>query len=161
LNVELGRGAPGDPARGKAVFAKNCAVCHTLFGEGGKVGPDLTTADRKNKGYMLTNIVDPSVYIRQEFVSYNVTLQDGRKLAGLVGEATPESVTLLNVVNNEVQKSKVARADIDEMTASPVSLMPEKILDSLSYAEIKDLFLYLASDPPAKSKEATPTPKDG
>jgi putative membrane-bound dehydrogenase-like protein len=153
LNVELSRGAPADPAKGKAIFTKSCAVCHTLFGEGGKVGPDLTTADRKNRGYMLANIVDPSLYIRQEFVSYNVTTLDGRKFSGLVGEASPEAVTLFNVVNDQVQKTKLVRADIDDMKASPLSLMPEKILDALSYAEIKDLFAYMSSDRPAKPKD--------
>jgi len=28
--------APGDPARGKAVFSKNCALCHNADGSGGK-----------------------------------------------------------------------------------------------------------------------------
>ena len=48
LNTELGRGK-GYAASGKILFTKNCAVCHTLFGEGAKIGPDLTTADRKNR----------------------------------------------------------------------------------------------------------------
>ena len=28
-----------DPSHGRAVFAKNCATCHILFGEGSKLGP--------------------------------------------------------------------------------------------------------------------------
>ena len=32
----------GDASRGKEVFKKECAKCHTHSGEGGKVGPDLT-----------------------------------------------------------------------------------------------------------------------
>src|SRR5207302_5972630 len=31
-----------DPAKGKLVFAKTCATCHKLYGEGGAIGPDLT-----------------------------------------------------------------------------------------------------------------------
>ncbi len=53
LNVALSREKGADPLRGKVHFAKLCASCHQLHGEGGKVGPDLTTADRKNRGYML------------------------------------------------------------------------------------------------------------
>ena len=83
LQVELGSGT-GDPKHGKELFTKHCAACHTLFGEGGKVGPDLTTADRKNRDYLLTHIVDPSLYVRPEFMSYNVTTLDGRRLTGLV-----------------------------------------------------------------------------
>jgi cytochrome c553 len=31
----------GEASRGRAVFARTCFQCHTLFGEGGKVGPTL------------------------------------------------------------------------------------------------------------------------
>ncbi|HEY1376978.1 MAG TPA: PVC-type heme-binding CxxCH protein, partial [Gemmataceae bacterium] len=54
----------GVAARGKDVFTKTCATCHTLFGEGGKTGPDLTGSDRRNREWLLTNIVDPSGVIR-------------------------------------------------------------------------------------------------
>ena len=158
LNIALSRGS-GDPLKGKLLFTKNCAVCHLLHGEGGKVGPDLTSADRKNRGYMLTNIVDPSGYIRPEFVSYNVLLHDGRKLSGLVAESTAESITLVNVVNDQVQKTPIARNNIDELSASPTSLMPEKLLDTLNDDDVRDLFAYLQSDPIAKPKDMPPARK--
>ena len=161
LGAELGRGA-GNSAHGKELFVKNCAACHTLFGDGGKVGPDLTSADRKNRDYLLTHIVDPSLFIRPEFMSYNVTTHDGRRLSGLVVEPSDAGVTLVNVIENKQVKVTVAKKDIDEMLPSPVSLMPEKILDTLQYQEVRDLFAYLQSDGP-KDKPAPPPPvaKDG
>ncbi|OWK43782.1 PVC-type heme-binding CxxCH protein [Fimbriiglobus ruber] len=155
LGVILGREGPGDAARGKAVFTKNCATCHTLFGEGGKVGPDLTTADRKNRGYMLTQIIDPSGYIRPEFVTYKVDTVDGRALTGIVAETASGAVTLLNVVDNKPVKTVVAQTDIDKMAASPVSLMPEKLLDTMTDAEIRDLFAFLTAD---VTKTSAPQP---
>jgi putative membrane-bound dehydrogenase-like protein len=153
LNNFMVRNPGGTAMAGKAVFTKSCAVCHTLFGEGGKVGPDLTASDRKNRIYLLTHIVDPSLYIRPEFVSFNITLADGRKLNGLVGESAGESLTLLNVVNDQVQKTVLAKANIDEMFPSPVSLMPEKLLDTMKNEEVRDLLAYLQSEPPAKPKD--------
>ena len=38
----------GDAARGKPLVVQHCLNCHQLFGDGAKVGPDLTAADRKN-----------------------------------------------------------------------------------------------------------------
>jgi putative membrane-bound dehydrogenase-like protein len=152
LTRELQVGGRGDPARGKVLFTKHCGACHQLHGEGGKVGPDLTTADRKNRTYMLAQIVDPSGYIRPEYVVHNVTTTDGRKLSGIVTESSAESVTLVNVVNDQPQKTVVAKADIEDMKPSAVSLMPEKLLDTLSYPEIVDLFAYLASDGPGPGK---------
>src|SRR5262249_7313930 len=36
--------APRDLSLGRALYAKTCQQCHTLFGVGGKVGPDITGA---------------------------------------------------------------------------------------------------------------------
>jgi putative membrane-bound dehydrogenase-like protein len=138
---------PGDKVNGKALFTKTCGTCHTLFGEGNKVGPELTGADRKNLDFLLTSVVDPSAYIRPEFVAHIVSLKDGRTLTGLVAESSPQTVTLLNEKN---ERTVIARDKIEEMSASPVSLMPEKILDPLSEQEIRDLFAYLQSDGPGK-----------
>jgi cytochrome c551/c552 len=44
----------GDAVRGKAIYAARCGTCHTLFNEGGKVGPDLTGYDRRNANDMVT-----------------------------------------------------------------------------------------------------------
>ena len=142
INIALGK-ETGDAVRGKVLFTKSCAACHQLFGEGGKVGPDLTTSDRKNRTYMLTHIVDPSGYIRPEYLVYSVLTKDDRKLSGIATE-TAEGVTLTNVVNDQVVKVTVPKADVAEMLPSPVSLMPEKLLDSLTNGQIADLFAYLA-----------------
>jgi len=142
LGATLSRGA-GDRAAGKVVFTKNCATCHTLFKEGGKIGPDLTGADRKNRVYLLTQIVDPSAIIRQEFLAYVVNVKDGRALTGLMVESTPETVTLVDAKN---VRSVLRRDQIDEMKASPVSLMPEKLLEPLDDKQIRDLFAYLQGD---------------
>jgi putative heme-binding domain-containing protein len=148
LNLMMSREKPGDAAKGKAVFEKSCAACHPLFGEGGKVGPDLTTADRKNRMSMLTNVVDPSGYIRPEFITHKVNTHDGRTMSGVVVEKSAESLTLANYVNNKVEKASVAKRDIDTLEPSGVSLMPEKLLDVLSETEIRDLFAYVMQDAP-------------
>lgn len=159
LKRELGI-APGNVANGKVLFTKHCATCHTMFGEGGKIGPDLTTADRKNRDYLLLHIVDPSLYVRPEFISYNVTTLDGRKLIGLVSaaESNEGTVTLVNVIDNKPVKSAVAKKDIDDMLPSAISLMPDKLLDTLEYQDVRDLFAYMQSDAKAPAKDA-PKPK--
>jgi len=163
LNLIMNRDGLGDPARGKVLFSKHCAACHQLFGEGGKVGPDLTTADRNNRQYLLTHIVDPSLYIRPEYLNYKINTVDGRTLTGLAKEQG-ESITVTTVVNNQVQAVVVPKADIEEMLPSPISLMPEKILDSISNDEIRDLFAYLMinpAGPPAGNPKSPPVATPG
>src|SRR5581483_9522413 len=62
----LAKGA-GDALRGKALVTKHCLSCHQLFGEGAKIGPDLTAVDRKNLEVLLPNVIDPSAVIREGF----------------------------------------------------------------------------------------------
>ena len=146
LNLNMSRAKPGDPANGKVIFTKTCAACHQLHGEGTKIGPDLTTADRKNRMYMLMNIVDPSGYIRPEYITHTVNTLDGRTATGVVVEQSPESLTLANYVNSKVEKAVIAKRDIDKLEPSSVSVMPEKLLDTMTDDQIRDLFAYLASD---------------
>jgi putative heme-binding domain-containing protein len=146
VNLILSRGK-GDPARGQALFKQHCAACHALFGEGNKVGPELTGADRKNREFLIVSVVDPSAVIRPEYVAYTVITADGRSLFGLVVEQTPEAVTLLNEKN---ERTVVPRRKIEKMEPSPVSLMPEKLLDPLDDQQICDLFSYLQAEGPPR-----------
>jgi putative membrane-bound dehydrogenase-like protein len=139
----VGRDAKGNPAEGKKVFQTACGVCHKLFGEGNTIGPDLTSADRQNTDYMLAQIVDPSAYIRPEYLSFHAELKDDRVIDGLVVESSPSSVTLLDR-NNE--RHVIPRAQLSELKESTVSLMPEGLLEGLTPDGVMDLFAYLRSD---------------
>jgi putative membrane-bound dehydrogenase-like protein len=133
----------GNLESGHKLFMKHCGVCHTLHGEGEKIGPDLTSADRKNREALLLNILDPSGTIRPEYISQTAVLVDGRVLTGLVIESSPQQIT---IVDAKQQKTTVARSDIEQIEPSSVSLMPERLLEQLGEQEIRDLFRYLQSD---------------
>src|SRR5262245_11431639 len=141
--VRILHAAKGDRASGRALFIKHCGNCHTLFGEGSKVGPDLTSADRKNREVLLVNILDPSGYVRPEFVSQTAVLLDGRVLTGLVTESNAQQITL---VDAKAQRTTLARGEIEQLEPSAQSLMPERLLETLAEQEIRDLFSYLQSD---------------
>jgi putative heme-binding domain-containing protein len=133
----------GDAANGKPLMIKYCGICHQLFGEGNKIGPDLTGVDRKNLSILLANVVDPTAVIRPEFVAYTAETADGRVLNGLLASSTPESITLLD---NQNMRTILARDEIESLEPMSISLMPERILDPLSDQELRDLFAYLQSD---------------
>jgi len=133
----------GNVIEGKRVFERTCAACHNIFGEGGNIGPELTSADRKNTEFVLMNIVNPSSYIRPEYVNYELETKDGRILNGLIVESSPASVTLLDALN---QRAVLDRDQIKALKQSSVSLMPDGLLEALKPQEIIDLFNYLQSD---------------
>ncbi len=139
-NLHMIIARPGDAAKGRELFKVTCAICHTLKGEGAKIGPDLTGYERDNLDFMLPAIVDPSLGIREEYTLYNLTTKDGQVLAGFVSENTPQFVTLLDAAGN---KTKFAREDIKSLVASPTSLMPEGLLNAFGPEQTRDLFTYL------------------
>ncbi len=134
------RAAAGDKRAGKAIYMKHCGVCHRLFDEGNHVGPELTKANRGDRQALLTNIVDPSSVIRKEYASYVLTTESGQVLTGVLAEQNAASVTLLDAKN---QRTRVRRDEIDQLEESPVSLMPEKLLEQLTPQQLRDLFAYL------------------
>jgi putative membrane-bound dehydrogenase-like protein len=140
------RAGSGDAAAGKALFVRHCGTCHRLFGEGNQVGPELTHANRKNTDELLATLVSPSAVIRKEYLSFLVHTTDGRVLTGLLVDQTPGSVTLLNAKN---ERTAIARGEIETIDESPTSLMPENLLNQLKPQELRDLFKYLQSEPPA------------
>ena len=144
INVSLNLSV-GDAVRGKPLFQKHCGNCHMLFGEGNKVGPDLTGAERKNREFLMSSIVDPSAVIRKEYFNYVVETKDGRVLTGLLVETTPQAVTILDAKN---QRTQVAQEDVAQIERAAQSIMPEKILDDLDADQVRDLIRYLQSDPP-------------
>jgi putative heme-binding domain-containing protein len=139
------RAGAGNPYAGKKLFANSCAQCHTLFGQGGQVGPDLTTYKRDDLANMLLNIVNPSAEIREGFETYLAVTRDGRALMGFLLERDNRVVVLRTPDGQDV---RLERANLDELRAVPQSLMPEGLLDGLSEQQVRDLFAYLRSTQP-------------
>ncbi len=130
---------PPDLAFGRAVFAKTCQQCHTLYGTGGKVGPDITGSNRSDLGYLLENIFDPSAVVPKEYAATKIDLADGRSVTGIIKEETKTTLTV--VTANETLTIPVA--DIDKRTPSPLSMMPDDITKQLTEPELRALVAYL------------------
>jgi putative heme-binding domain-containing protein len=127
-----------DVSHGRAVFARNCAQCHTLYGTGGAVGPDLTGSNRFNLDYVLQNVIDPSAIIAKEFQVTLVRTKDGRVVSGIAQEAE-HAVKVVSETGTVV----VPRSDIDKLKRSELSMMPEGLINGLSEKEFADLVAYL------------------
>lgn len=127
--------------RGRAIFQKNCATCHTLFGEGRQVGPDLTGAQRTELDYVLINVMDPNALVGHAYRVTILELQDGRVINGIVKAEDANTITIQTATDRFV----VATQDIADRQQQPVSMMPEGLLGRLTIAEVRDLIKYLSS----------------
>lgn len=135
---------PVEPAElplGRAVFAKVCQQCHTLFGTGNKVGPELTGSNRADLNYLLSNVLDPSAVMAREYIPTVIVTTGGRVITGLVKEQTKNAVTVVTANETVV----IPRDEIDEEKPGDKSMMPDDLLKPLSDTEVRALVAYLAS----------------
>ncbi|MAI71667.1 MAG: hypothetical protein CMM01_12235 [Rhodopirellula sp.] len=127
-------------SRGRAVFAKTCASCHLMYGEGGKIGPDLTGSNRANLDYILLNSVDPSYDVPEGYKMVLIQTVDGRLLNGVVAEEDARRVVLKTVEQPQVV---IAKEDIEARKISSKSMMPDGQLEQMKPQEMLDLIKYL------------------
>ncbi len=130
-----------DASAGRRVFQQTCAVCHTLYGEGAKIGPELTGSDRRNLDYLLDNILDPSAVVPENYRAWVVSMKDDRVLNGIIISQNEKLVTL----QTTSEKLVLQRSEIDSMNQSQLSMMPEGLLQGLSEEQVCDLVSYLMS----------------
>ena len=136
----------GDPHRGEQIFRRaklNCLGCHALGGAGGHVGPDLSSLGGSAQlGDLLQSVVSPSAKIKEGYASVQLALFDGRLMTGVVTKKTPESIQIRTAKNELVT---VRTDDVDEATASKISLMPDGVAQQLRQDELIDLVSYLSA----------------
>ena len=134
-----------NPYEGKKLFTQHCSKCHTLFAQGGQIGPDLTTFKRDDVHNMLINIVNPSGEIREGFNTILALTADGRSVTGFLVDQDSQVVVLRGL---DGQNISLPKAEIDELIPQRKSLMPENLLKEFSEQQVRDLFGYLRSSQP-------------
>ncbi|WP_425615012.1 PVC-type heme-binding CxxCH protein [Anatilimnocola sp. NA78] len=126
---------------GRAVFARTCQQCHTLFGTGAKVGPDLTGSNRANLDYLLSNVIDPSAVMAKDYQPTVLLLDSGRVVTGILKEENAATIT----VQLPTELLTIAKSEIEERKISDKSMMPDDLLRPLSQHETRSLVAYLAA----------------
>jgi putative membrane-bound dehydrogenase-like protein len=134
---------PGSMARGKLVFANQCAKCHRFEGQGHDVGPALDGASRDLE-YLLANVFDPNRVVGQPYFLNYVVLHNGQVVSGLRMAEDPQSITIK--AENDAVKT-IARKDIQELSVQQKSVMPEGLEKVISPRETRDLFRYVMAHP--------------
>jgi uncharacterized protein len=130
----------GNVEAGKLVFKNQCLKCHTHSGEGTVVGPDLTGMAVHPKEELLVHLLDPSRSVEGNFRMYKVVTKAGKTAQGMLAG---ESRTAVELVDTEGKKQTILREDIDELTGSTKSVMPDGFEKQVSRKDLTDLLEFM------------------
>ncbi len=125
---------------GETIFQQTCGPCHKMYGKGGTLGPDLTGSNRKNLEYLLSNVLDPSGEIQDDYKMVVLTTRDGRTYSGNVTTENERNISLSLVGRDTVTISK---SNIQSKDLTNVSMMPTGLWETLKNQEVIDLVGYL------------------
>jgi putative heme-binding domain-containing protein len=134
----------GDPVAGQKVFRTGriaCTTCHTVKGDGGQVGPDLTKIGAIRNGRdLLEAIIYPSASFARGYRSYSVVTGSGKVHTGLIERQSSNELVLKT---RDLKQLRIPTSEIDELVESPVSIMPKGLETVLTENELRDLLAYL------------------
>ncbi|MDG2359286.1 MAG: plastocyanin/azurin family copper-binding protein, partial [Planctomycetaceae bacterium] len=134
-------------SNGKKLFTTvACFACHKMKEVGGRVGPDLAKLEtKKDRLHVLKSIIDPSKDIDRKFQGWVVVTDAGKQFTGMKVSEDEKSVKLMpNPLGIEnCEPIVIAKDMIEIMQPSPISLMPAKLLNTMSLEEVLDLVAYI------------------
>ena len=148
-----GRTLPGDPKRGKEIFfgKGDCSACHTISGQGGFLGPDLT----EHGAHFICG--RNSRRNRQSAESAADRLSDGEFSRQKVVSDWRDSIRNEDNFSVQLQTKDGSfhffkRTDLRSFDRQGGSLMPTNYRSRLSDDELNDLASYLMTTPSPNQK---------
>ena len=135
----------GDARRGRSIFAQaQCFKCHRFAGQGGITGPDLTGASRRfNSQNILEALIQPSKVVSDQYANTSFLLDSGKVITGRIVNQGGGRIYVMTDMFKPGQPTVIQADEVEEVKASPTSLMPTGLLDTFTQQEILDLIAYL------------------
>jgi putative heme-binding domain-containing protein len=137
-------GMSGNPIRGAEMFGRRCTTCHLFRARGNKVGPDLAALQDKSARNIVTAVLDPNRAVEWGFRTYVAAMESGRVFNGMIIAESTNSVTL---AEPDGRQHVLLRADLEELSETDRSFMPEGLEQDLNPQDLADVFAFLQSGP--------------
>ena len=145
LHTVLMQAKGGDAKLGMKVYEKvGCHACHgNLPGKQGRIfGPDLAGVTlRMTRQELVDALIYPSKFVPERFKALLFETKSGEAFTGFMTQQTADSVTF--TYNEDTRRLPVS--EILRIRPQPMSLMPPKLLNTLSDKELTHLVAYLRS----------------
>lgn len=140
--------SPGDPVKGEKLFfdsegKANCGKCHSVKGQGGKVGPQLGfVGTSRTQAFLLESIMNPKAVITSGYSSILILTKKGKFITGVKRNEDDSSIDLMDKEGNALHISK---DEIKKFKTQKISIMPGNFKDILTQDDIRHLLAYLGT----------------
>ena len=134
----------GNAQLGRRYFMTNsaaeCVRCHSIGGQGGEVGPNLSNIGNVlSREQILQALIEPSARLSPGFGMVMLTLKDGTSAAGILAQENDHELVLKT---SEAEPLKIATARIAKRDNVPSSMPPMGTI--MSKREIRDMVEFLS-----------------
>ena len=131
----------GDPGNGEEMFVDTCSDCHKLKGEGGDVGPDLSTISEKGLKFIRESVLRPAKKITPGYETYMVVDNEGLKTIGLKSRETTTEVDITKATGEVIT---IAKSDVKEIEKDEgASVMPDDLTEALTVKDFQDVLAFM------------------
>ena len=140
---------PGDVAHGAEVYrGKGCGGCHSLRGEGGVAGPDLSAiGESRSAAYLRESLVNPGAAVPEGYLLVAVTPRTGERVTGL---RVNEDSFSIQVRDSAGRTHSFWKSDVAQLEKQKGKSAMPSFQGQLSETELTDVVAFLASLKEAK-----------
>ncbi len=129
LKATEGKLSNRDYVQGKNMYnASVCSSCHSIRGEGGQIGPDLTQlGTRFSVKDMLEAIIEPSKTVSDQYAATIFYYKNGKSVVGrLINQDAGKFYISQNPfapqMLREIDKKDVSRTELSDVSSSPTPI---------------------------------------
>jgi len=136
---------PGDAAHGGEIYQGKgkCVGCHSIHGEGGVAGPDLSDIGaRRGEAYLRESLLKPDAEVPDGYLLVTVIPAEGPRVTGIRVNEDSFSIQIRDSVGRSYSFWKKDLTQVDKQPGK--SAMPS-YEGQLPESELTDLVAYLAS----------------
>ena len=134
----------GNVTAGRRLFTGegNCSICHMVNGDGGRVGPDLSTVgNRRDPDELRTDLTDPNEDLAPRWWRIRVTRENGSVVEGFRMSEDTFTIRIMDDSENLWSFSKGQIRSFERIETSTMA----SVEPTLTASEVDDLVAYLFS----------------
>lgn len=134
---------PGNAQNGMEIYQGKgkCASCHMIRGQGGLLGPDLSSVGAQLTLAQIRDALTKPVSPQEGYVPVKVITRSGEVIVGVAKNEDAFSVDVLDV---DGKLHLFTKDEIQKVTHEPESLMPHDLDKTLTPSEFQDLIAMLS-----------------